>query len=245
MKANEGLTHFGSFFFVIQIKGSKGAAHAQDANMTSSAWKALKRFKVSFPGLDWGYMNNRKYGELVLDIGVTIQAVWDEPVVGLWRLDCLDASFGAGGYKSGKMHTLNTLSLFGGLQAESPRSRMRRTHMVFRSSYNLAYEVTRKHDNARNLFDEKIVYGRDAKFHAEMKAVQELYTEKAPRRSYGVRDEFRVGGSAMREIMETIEMAVSCVLKSLFRNLSTDKGTTGDGLAGHQAYPVDSIQDLV
>jgi hypothetical protein len=153
-------------------------------------------------------MKNRENGELVCDVGITIQPVGDEPLVGLWRLDCLDASFGAGGYKSGNMHTLNTLSMFGGLQAESPRSRSLQTHVTFRSAYNLAYEVTRKHDNSRSLFDEKLVFNREHQFHAEMEAVQTIYTQKALLNSYGVRDEFRVGGMALEHIVECISDVV-------------------------------------
>lgn len=203
------LTHFGSLFFVIQIKGSKSVTHAQKDDLMDCMRESLERFKRSFAALDWSYMMDRSNGELICDIGVTIQPVYDEPLVGLWRLDSLDASFGAGGYKSGNMPTLNTLSMFGGLQAESPPTRRRRTHVAFRSSYNLAYEVTRKHDNSRNLFDEKMVFQRDPRFHAEMKEVQSIYTEKAPLRSYGVRDEFRVGGSSLEEIMGCIGEAVS------------------------------------
>ena len=107
------------------------------------------------------------------------------------------------------MHTLNTLSMFGGLQAESPPTRRKRTHIAFRSSYNLAYEATRKHDNSRNLFDEKTVFSREQRFHNEMKAIQTIYTENAPLRSYGVRDEFRVGGSTLEDVMECIGDAVS------------------------------------
>ena len=154
-------------------------------------------------------MKNRKKGEFFCDVGVTTQPVGEDPLVGLWRLDCLDASYGAGGYKSGNMHTLNTLSMFGGLQAESPRSRQLQTHIIFRSSYNLAYEVTRKHDNSRNLFNEKSVYTREPQFHAEMQAVQAIYTEKAIKNPYGVRDEFRVGGEALEDIVECISGAVS------------------------------------
>jgi len=202
------LDQFGSFFFVVQIKGSKGVAHAQKGDLVESMRASLDRFKESFPALNWSYMKDRRNGELICDVGVTVQPVGDEPLVGLWRLDCLDASFGAGGYKSGNLHTLNTLSMFGGLQAESPASRRKRTHIAFRSSYNLAYEVTRKHDNSRNLFDERLVFQRDPRYHTEMGAVQGLYT-KAAGRSYGVRDEFRVGGSSLEDILECIGEAVS------------------------------------
>ena len=202
------MAQFGSFFFVNQMKGSKSIAHAQKNDLKDSMRSSLRKFKRSVPGLDWDYMKDRKNGELICDIGVTIQPVGREPLVGLWRLDSLDASYGAGGYKSGNMHSLNTLSMFGGLQAESPPSRRKRTHVAFRSSYNLAYEATRKHDNSRNLFDERLVFGREPQFHAEMKAVQSIYTDKAPNQSYGVRDEFRVGGSALEDVMECIDDVV-------------------------------------
>jgi hypothetical protein len=194
---------------VAQIKDSKGITHAQQDDLKASMSAALQRFRQSFPGLDWEYMQNRRKGELFCDVGVTIQPVEDEPLVGLWRLDCLDASFGAGGYKSGTMHTLNTLSMFGGLQAESPQSRRSRTHIAFRSAYNLAYEVTRKHDNSRTLFNEKLVYSRDPQFHTEMEVVQSMYSKKALNNSYGVRDEFRVGGMALDYLVECISDAVS------------------------------------
>jgi hypothetical protein len=195
-------------FFVAQIKGSKGITHAQLDDLKASMSAALQRFRQSFPGLDWDYMKNREKGELMCDVGITIQPVEGDPLVGLWRLDCLDASFGAGGYKSGNMHTLNTLSMFGGLQAESPPSKRSRTHIGFRSTYNLAYEVTRKQDNSRSLFNEKSVYGRDPQFHAEMKVVQSIYSQKAVHNSYGVRDEFRVGGMALEHIVDCISDAV-------------------------------------
>ena len=129
----------------------------------------------------------------------------DKPLVTLWHLDCLDASFGVGGYKSGNMHTLNTLSMFGGLQVESPQSRSLQTHVTFCSAYNLAYKVTRKHDNLRSLSDEKLVFNQ---FHAEIEVVQTIYIRKALLNSYGVRDEFQVGGMALKHIVECISDVV-------------------------------------
>lgn len=190
------------------MKGCKSVTHAQKGTVEDSMRWAVSRVKESFPGFDWDRMMDRNEGELFCDVGITIHPVGVEPLVGLWRLDCLDASFGAGGYRSGNMHTLNTLSMFGGLQAESLPGRRQQTHIAFRSAYNLAYEVTRPYDNARKLFDEGKVFGRDPEFHEEMQAVQRIYTDIAPGRSYGVRDEFRVGGGALPDIMDCIGGAV-------------------------------------
>ena len=125
----------------------------------------MEEFIEEMTQFDWEYMTNRKEGELICNVGVTVQPSDDEePLVGLWRLDSLEASYGAGGYLSGNIHTINTLSMYRGLQAESPASRRRRTHISFRSSYNLAYEAIRQHDNSHSLFEEKDVYNQSLWF---------------------------------------------------------------------------------
>ena len=133
--------------------------HSQEATPDISAKEAMKNFKRLFTGLDWDYMNIPKYGQVLCDVGITIQPDHpEEELVGLWQLDCLKASYGAGGYLTGQIHTLNTLSMYGGLQVESPSWRSKETHLRFRSSYNLAYEATRQHNNSCNLFEEKEVF---------------------------------------------------------------------------------------
>jgi len=77
--------------------------------------------------------------------------------------------------------------------------------VVFRSSYNLAYEATRQRDNSRNLFNEKDVYCRNKTFYQELADVHNVYRTKAPGISYGVRDEFRVGGKALEHMMDCID----------------------------------------
>jgi len=92
IQANDSLDHFGSFFFVVQVKGSKGLSQAEGSSLKSSLSGAVDRFRESFPGLDWPYMMNREMGELICDVGITIQPKSDSgPLVGLWRLDCLEA----------------------------------------------------------------------------------------------------------------------------------------------------------
>lgn len=194
---------------MVQAKGFKAVTHAKMQTTLEGCMRtAVFNMQDRISGLDWMHIKDRTKGELFCDVGVTILAVGCEPLVGLWRLDSLDASFGAGGYRSGTMHTLNTLSLFGGLQAESLPDRRLQTHIAFRSAYNLAYEATRKSDNSRELFDEKMVFRRDPQFRKDMDSVQRIYKEVAPRTSYGVRDEFRVGGRALPDIEKCIEEAV-------------------------------------
>jgi hypothetical protein len=206
---------------VVQIKGSKRLTHLQEATLDISAKEAMKNFKRSFTGLDWDYMNIPKYGQVLCDVGITIQP--DHPkeeLVGLWRLDCLEASYGAGGYLTGQIHTLNTLSMYGGLQAESPSWRSKEMHIRFRSSYNLAYEATRQHDNSRNLFEEKEVFNRGPWFQHELKSIKDIYEEKASEQSYGVRDEFRISGQAVNELIKCVDDSVRiylCVFREIDR----------------------------
>ncbi len=211
MKVKEGgdsLAQFGSFFFVLQIKGCKGDAHAQCDNLQDAMRVALDQFQKSFPALDWEYMKDRGQGELLCDVGITVQPDGLQPLVGLWRLDCLEASFGAGGYKVGNLHNLNTLSMFGSQQAESPERRYRRTHVIFRSAYNLSYEAVRLYNNSRTLFAEKKVYARNADFLEEMGGVLKIFKQSASR-SYGVRDEFRIGGAALEGFIDGIHEMVN------------------------------------
>jgi hypothetical protein len=190
---------------VVQVKGSKGLSQAEGGTLKTSLGRAMNRFTESFPGLDIPYMMDRKNGELIYDVGITIQPENDCPLVGLWRLDCLEASFGAAGFLSGNIHTLNTLALYGGLQAESPERRCESSQVVFRSAYNLDWEATRQRDNSRNLFNEKDVYHRNKTFHREVEEVRNVYQHKANGNSYGVRDEFRIGGQAIQYMMDCVD----------------------------------------
>ena len=211
------MAQFGSMFFVLEIKGCKMVSQAEsnDAGLLNGCLgDALNSLKEENPGLDWDYMEDRTVGELLYDVGITIQPRDTSPIVGLWRLDKLEASYGAAGYLRGNIHHLNTLSLYGGLQAELPRSRSERTHIIYRQSYNLAYEALRKADNQRELFKLQDVYQLNRKFRNEYKSVMEIYRDYAKKQPYGVRDEYRVGGAAMKDFMEHVDDMVSNILET-------------------------------
>jgi hypothetical protein len=215
------LDHFGSHFYILEIKGCKAftkeAVNSETQELTDTMEKVLDNLHEEFSGLDWEYMSNRQLGELFCDIGITYHPndLGGQRLVGLWRLDSLEASFGAGGYLRGNIHNLNTLSLYGGLQAEMARSRCNRTHIVFRSSYNLAYEATRQTNNSRDLFKEKEVYKIDDNFVSDSQGVLAIYKDTAPRKSYGVRDEFRVGYAALQKIADGVDELVRSRIKLL------------------------------
>lgn len=204
----DALGMFGSFFFVLEIKGSKLYTKEIATGNQECLKTCFEDFWMEFPGLDWDYTLDRSHGELYMDLGITYNAKNPEPLVGLWKLDSLEASYGLGGYTMGTIHHLNTLSRYGGLQAEMGGVRCRRNHIMFRSSYNQAYEVTRKLDNGRDLFSEKEAYNLDPNFLSEIDQVMQIYTTDAGKRSYGVRDEFRVGGQILEAFMEGADSMV-------------------------------------
>ncbi|KIM49948.1 hypothetical protein M413DRAFT_6757 [Hebeloma cylindrosporum] len=174
------------------VKGSKSLSQKDGITLTTSLRGAKERFIESFHVLDLDYMKDPENGELICDVGVTIQPDHEFPVVGLWRLDCVEASYGAAGFLTGNLHTVNSLALYGGLQAESPEKHCERTGVVFRQTYNLPWEATHKIDNSRDIFNEKDVYQQNKIFDQEMKSVRQVFQSHANTMSYGVRDEFRV-----------------------------------------------------
>ena len=172
---------------------------------------AFERLKEELGGLDWVAMMDDKKGGLYLDLAVNHQAVDEDgnKLVGLWRLDSLEASYGAGGYHRGVLHNINTLGLYGGLQAEMSGTRAERTHIGYRLSYNLAYEATRRLNNQRDVFELESVYKQDDTYWQQVEEVRRIYTLVAPDVSYGVREEWRVGGKAVEKVMDVLDESVS------------------------------------
>ncbi|KAF9218108.1 hypothetical protein BS17DRAFT_852944, partial [Gyrodon lividus] len=89
----ERLTLFGSFFFLVEAKGIKLWTKSSAVQK-----RPLQSLMSEFPALDWDHMTNRRHGELLLDLGITFHPICKEPLVGLWRLEQLEASFGASGF---------------------------------------------------------------------------------------------------------------------------------------------------
>jgi hypothetical protein len=196
--SNTDLQKFRSFFFVIEMKGTKHFTKAKGSVPVDCLRRCFLNFQRQFSGLDWDYMINPGNGTLVVDLGMTHHPVnGSTPLVEIWCLDSLEASFGATGLCHGTIHHLNTLSLYGGLQAEMHRKHMECSHVVFQSSYNLGYEVTRSLDNNRELFHDKDAYGLEPEYLHNIKQVLEIYTNKAAQKSFGVRDEIHMGGGGI------------------------------------------------
>ncbi|KAL4065732.1 hypothetical protein V8B97DRAFT_2025634 [Scleroderma yunnanense] len=168
------LANYGSFFFLwtktFLFQEEKSPIHA---------------LLDAIPSLDWSYM-------LLVDLGIRIHPTCDEKMVGLWRLDALEASFGAGGFLQGNIHHTCTLGRYGGIQAEMSQERGRQVHVAFRSAYNLAYEVIRPNDNLPTFVMDKDAYALNRDFMQECTQAINMYSGEAKQRSYGVRDEYRM-----------------------------------------------------
>ena len=114
----EKLTLFGLFFFVTEAKGIELWTKS-----SSSEKKLLHALISEFPTLDWNYMTDRRHGEVILDLGITFHPIWNTSLVGLWRLEQLEASFGASGFSCGNIHHICTLGWYEGIQAGMSQER--------------------------------------------------------------------------------------------------------------------------
>ncbi|KAI5989786.1 hypothetical protein F5J12DRAFT_786595 [Pisolithus orientalis] len=164
--------------------------------------------------LDWSHMVDRANGELLVDLGISIHPTCDEKLVGLWRLDALEASFGAGGYLRGNAHHTCMLGRYGGIQAEMSQERARQTHIAFRSAYNLAYEVIRPNDNSPTFVMDKDAYALNNDFIGECMQAINMYSGDAKKRSYGVRDEYRMSGAAVEQAILVVPQRMEELLAS-------------------------------
>lgn len=133
-------------------------------------------------------------------------------MVGLWRLDALEASYGRGGYSRGRLHTGNTLARYGGMQAEMLQGRAERTHVAFRSSYNLYYEATRTQENQPFLATDGDAYMINEAWSTDCHRLLDLYEGSAQKNAYGVRDEYRIGGKVLPELMRNCRALVRPII---------------------------------
>ena len=193
---NPNLGLFGSFFFVMDGKNLKLPTRIKCSDISSenSPWARLKK---EYSALDLDYMVNRAHGELTIDLGISFTPLHTEELTGLWRLDALEASFGAGGYQRGSLHHIASLSRYGALQAPMGAERARMAHVVYRSSYNLQYEAIRPSDNVPFFAQDGDAYQVNATFKAECNRRITLFEEYAQKGTFGVRDEYRISGEAV------------------------------------------------
>jgi hypothetical protein len=200
---NDKVKPFGSLFFVVEIRGFKAITKATSrihGDVLEATYKEV-------PTLDWERMEEDRHSECWLDLGMSITPLPEngEPLVGLWRLSHVMASYATAGTNKPNVHYATTLSDYGGLQAEFPVDRAAATHHKFRSTYNLYYEVSR--------YWHVFCQNRDAHLgnghYLEMVKDYSERFENAKERTYGVRDETRMSVQAVKEILPEAKKRVS------------------------------------
>ena len=152
-------------------------------------------------------MMDRRNGQLFMDLGMGFHPPTDWSLVGLWRLDKLHASYTAGGMKAGTIHTINTLRDCGAIQSEMMATRSAAVQLTFRSSYNLNFEIVRRPGNSQFFCDDNDAYNANYVFKKSLDDYLSML-EGAAGKSYGVRDEMRGSGPAIRDVLQNAYNAV-------------------------------------
>jgi hypothetical protein len=89
------LDMFGSFFFIADTRGIK----LNTVTVRGRSPNPLHTLYQEIPTLDWEHMMRRENGQLLLDLGVSYHPdpVSGEPMVGMWKLNSVHASYAKAG----------------------------------------------------------------------------------------------------------------------------------------------------
>jgi len=204
MEERPNFSRFGSLFFVLQIVGIKVSTSLDKG--WAGLWEKLAK---QHSNLDWKHMENPANGELLVDLGVGIHPPEDRNVVGFWDIEALRMGFDYGGYSQGTTHKVNTMSAIGGIHSEMGSTRRKRTHIAYRLTYNLVYEVLRgKRTMVKDgFFSPSLAYNLDPRYKQDVNDVVEAY-KRNEEKSFGVRDEYRSRGSTIKDVLPFLEAKV-------------------------------------
>lgn len=194
------LAMLGSFFFVLDGRGMKHTTSTNVRIETDPYLELLERFSV----LDWEYMMLRENGQLLVDLGMGFHPnpASKEALVALWHLETLKDSFGMAGMNAGTTHYLNTLSGYGGRQAEMAATRQRIVQLSFRSAYGLYYQPVRRGRGGDVKFcSETDACDVNASFTSSIESYIKIFKGSASK-SFGGRDEMRGSGVAIKMVMQ-------------------------------------------
>lgn len=194
---DESFNRFGSLFFVLQILGIKVSSSTDDG--WAGLWENLVR---QHPSLAWEHMEDPENGELLVDLGVGIHPPEDAEVVGFWDVDAVRQGFDYGGYTQGTTHGVSTASAIGGIHAEMSSIRRKRTHIAYRLTYNLTYEILRgqKTRLKQGFFPVQPAYDQLPSYMDSVKGVVNAY-DRNMKKSFGVRDEYRCRASSIKRLL--------------------------------------------
>jgi hypothetical protein len=215
IKEHDELAMFGSFFFVMDSRGTKTTTSALIAK-DECPYQALRN---NYPSLDWEYMMKRENGQLLMDLGMGFHPDPDDqvPRIGLWKLDKLSASYAAAGMNKGNTFYFNTLSNYGSMQSEMDAVRGAAVQLCFRSTYNLVYEIYRRPGSTDSFCSDEDAYRHNTTYTHCMDGFKQMFLG-AVEKSYGTRDEIRGSGLAIKQVLKQAPGKVSTTvsLQTLF-----------------------------
>ncbi|KAH7902995.1 hypothetical protein BJ138DRAFT_1120858, partial [Hygrophoropsis aurantiaca] len=156
------LDMFGSFFFIADTRGIK----LNTITVRGRSPNPLHTLYQEIPTLDWEHMMRRENGQLLLDLGVSYHPdpVSGEPMVGMWKLNSVHASYAKAGMNKPEEFKTCTMPRHGGLQATMERTRSRAVQLTFRSTYNLIFEAFRRPGQEEKFCVDSEAYANTAVF---------------------------------------------------------------------------------
>ena len=230
INGNGELSHFGSFFFVMEAKGIK---HRTLCKVNTNGPNPYEVLCSKFNSVDFDALMERENGQVLMDLGLsyhpshgsTSNPASDSsdslpdnscpsnhlPLVCLWNLCHLNGSYDAAGFNQGTIHHTNTMAEFGGRQAEMQTTRASLVQICFRSSYGLYYEPVRRVRGGEVTFcDDADAYYTNEAFFKSVDGYHKML-QGASCKTYGVRDEIRGSGAAIRSVLNDLPDLVSSV----------------------------------
>lgn len=203
------LSPYGSFFFVMDARGIK----LSTVNVPGRDPDPYATLQKEFTGLDWEYMMLRENGQLLMDLGISYHPIPKngQALVGIWKLNSTLASYQTAGMNSPQIFRSCTMAGYGGLQATMGAIRSRSVQFTLRSSYSLLFESVRRPGQAEKFCPDSEAFNMTAAFRSTCKEFIEIYSN-AENKSYGLREEIRGSGLAIREaILVAIDKVRSLV----------------------------------
>ncbi|KIJ36073.1 hypothetical protein M422DRAFT_261620 [Sphaerobolus stellatus SS14] len=162
------------------------------------------------PVLDFDYMSNPENGECVIDRGISASPEPDQPMIGLWNLTKVDASFAQAGTNTPRLFNVGTLADYGAVFAEYPIDRASVIQMRYCMAYNLIFAIVRGNIQFPENSD---AYAANGTFHAHINQIINLYTD-AKQSSYGVRDELPASIQTVKSLLPVAKQKVAAYVNA-------------------------------
>ncbi|KIJ57398.1 hypothetical protein M422DRAFT_238990 [Sphaerobolus stellatus SS14] len=134
------------------------------------------------PALDFDYMSHPENGKCVIDLGISATPEADQPIIGLWNLTQVDASFANAGTNTPHLFNVGTLADYGAVSAVYPLDHASVIQMRYHMAYNLIFEIVCGNMHFPENSD---AYAANGVFHSHLNQVIQLYKD-AKTSSYGV-----------------------------------------------------------